>query len=92
MARRPFQTAEALIVVSSDGYFDVFPTSRLANAKPAYRGVVAELGSAMRGPDDRLAVRPDSVVLQAAVATWARNHGAAAVRGEMGLGRQDATA
>jgi hypothetical protein len=92
MARRPFQTAEALIVVSTDGYFDVFPTTRLANARPAYRGVVAELSPALRGLDEKLSVRPDSVALQAAVATWSRSHGDAAVRGEMGLGRQDATA
>ncbi|MGZ6267655.1 MAG: hypothetical protein ACXWNR_03725 [Candidatus Limnocylindrales bacterium] len=88
MARRPFRTADALIVVSSEGYFDVFPpATRRPNDKPAYRGVVAELGSAMRGFDDKLSVRPDSVALDADVSVWSRNHGAAAVRGELGLGR-----
>ena len=88
MARRPFHTADALIVVSSDGYFDVFPpAARASNDKTAYRGVVAELGTAMRGMDDRLAVRPDSVALEAAVAVWSRTNGAAAVRGDLGLGR-----
>ena len=88
MARRPFRTADALIVVSSDGYFDVFPpTGRKPNVRPAYRGVIAELGPTLRGQDDRLSVRPDSVLLDAAVSVWSRSHGAAAVRGDMGLGR-----
>ncbi len=90
MARRSFRTADALIVVSTDGYFDVFPPiNRSPNDKPNYRGVLAELGSSVRGSDDRLSVRPESVVLDVAVSTWSRNHGAAAVRGEMGYGRND---
>ncbi len=93
MARRPFHTADALIVVSSDGYFDVFPPEgRRPNDKPVYRGVVAELGSTLRGFDDRLSVRPDSVALDAAVSVWSRSHGAAAVRGDLGLGRNGTTA
>jgi hypothetical protein len=88
VARRPFLTADALIVVSSDGYFDVFPpAARRPNDKPTYRGVVSELGPTMRGLDDKLSVRPDSVALDAAVSVWSRSHGAAAVRGELGLGR-----
>jgi hypothetical protein len=54
---------------------------------PAYRGVLAELGSGIRGGDDRLAVRPGSVALADAITTWSTAHGAAAVRGEMGRGR-----
>jgi hypothetical protein len=93
VSRRSFRTTDALIVVSTDGYFDVFPPiDRSANDKPNYRGVLAELGSTVRGPDDRLSVRPESVVLDAAVATWSRNHGAAAVRGDMGVGRNDSKA
>ncbi len=88
MSRRSFRTADALIVVSTDGYFDVFPpVDRSPNDKPNYRGVLAELGPTVRGTDDRLSVRPESVALAAAVSSWARNHGAAAVRGEMGFGR-----
>ena len=88
MTRKSFRTADALIVVSTDGYFDVFPPiDRTENDKPTYRGVLAELGPTVRGQDDRLSVRPASPVLDAAVATWSRNHGAAAVRGEMGFGR-----
>jgi hypothetical protein len=88
VARRPFRTADALIVVSSEGYFDVFPpVNRRPNDKPAYRGVVAELGATLRGYDDKLSVRPDSVALDAAVSVWSRSHGAAAVRGDLGLGR-----
>ena len=61
MARTSFSAPEAHIVVSTDGYFDVYPTSARTNGdKPAYRGVVAELGHDMRGADDRLGVRPDS--------------------------------
>jgi hypothetical protein len=90
MARRPFLTPEALIVVSSDGYFDVFPVARVANARPSYRGVVAELGPTLRGSDDRLGVRPDSVVLDAAVSVWSRDHGSAALRGDLGPGRTQA--
>jgi hypothetical protein len=88
VARRSFRTADALIVVSTDGYFDVFPpVDRSPNDKPNYRGVLAELGSAIRGSDDRLAVRPESAVLAAAVASWSRDHGAQAVRGGLGFGR-----
>lgn len=90
VARRPFATPEALIVVSSDGYFDVFPpVDRTRNDKPKYRGVIAELGPTVRSQDDRLSVRPDSVVLDAAVTMWSSNHGLAAVRGELGFGRND---
>ena len=92
MARRPFATADALIVVSTDGYFDVFPIApRRPNATPVYRGVLAELGSTVRGADDRLSVRPDSAALAAAVSDWSARHGAAAVRGEMGAGRSGAS-
>ena len=92
VARRPFPTADALIVVSTDGYFDVFaPGTRKPNSKPAYRGALAELGSSVRGLDDRLSVRPDSVALLAAVSVWSRSHGAAAVKGEMGHGRNGDT-
>ena len=90
MARRPFRTADALIVVCSDGYFDVFPPgNRAPNDKPRYRGVLAELGPTVRGEHDRLSVRPTSPILDAAVSTWSANHGAAAVRGELGWGRND---
>jgi hypothetical protein len=88
VARRSFATADALIVVSTDGYFDVYPpTERPANDKPKYRGALAELGPTVRGSDDRLSVRPESAALDAAVSVWSRSHGAAAVRGDMGGGR-----
>jgi hypothetical protein len=90
VTRKSFRTADALIVVSTDGYFDVFPPiDRSLNDKPNYRGVLAELGPTVRGQDDRLSVRPESPALDAAVSTWSRSHGAAAVRGEMGFGRND---
>jgi len=88
MARTPFSPPEANVVVSSDGYFDVYPpTERSGGDRPAYRGRLAELGPGMRGPDDRLAVRPGSAVLADAVTAWSAVHGAAAVRGELGGGR-----
>src|ERR1700694_1777078 len=88
MARTTFSPSEANIVVSSDGYFDVYPSSARSNGdKPTYRGVLAELGAGIRGADDRLAVRPGAVALANAVAAWAAVHGAAAVRGELGRGR-----
>jgi hypothetical protein len=91
VARRSFTTPDALIVVSSDGYFDVFrPDHRRPNDKPAYRGVLAELGPTVRGQNDRLSVRPDSPILETAVSVWAAHHGAAAVNGELGLGRNGA--
>ena len=93
MARRSFRTADALIVVSTDGYFDVYPPiDRSSNDKPKYRGVLAELGPTVRGSDDRLSVRPESVALDAAVSAWSSNHGAAAVRGDLGSGRNGRTA
>ncbi len=88
LARTPFSPPEANIVVSSDGYFDVYPsTTRTNGDKPAYRGRLAELGSGIRGVDDRLAVRPGSVALTDAVHAWSAVNGAAAVRGELGRGR-----
>ncbi len=88
MARTSFSAPEAHIVVSTDGYFDVYPTSARTNGdKPAYRGVVAELGQGMRGVDDRLGVRPDSLALADAVTAWAAVNGAAALGGTLGGGR-----
>jgi hypothetical protein len=88
MARTSFSAPEAHIVVSTDGYFDVYPTSARTNGdKPSYRGVVAELGQGMRGADDRLGVRPDSVALADAVTAWSAVHGAQALAGSLGRGR-----
>jgi hypothetical protein len=88
MARTPFSSPDASVVVCSDGYFDVYPsTPRTDGDKPAYRGVLAELGAGIRGADDRLAVRPGSIALADAVTAWSAVHGAAAVRGDMGRGR-----
>ena len=43
MARTSFSAREAHIVVSTDGYFDVYPASARSNGdKPAYRGRIAE--------------------------------------------------
>ena len=88
MARTPFSRPDSNIVVSSDGYFDVYPSTTRSNGdKPAYRGQLAELGSGIRGGDDRLAVRPGSVALADAITAWSAVHGASAVRGELGRGR-----
>lgn len=88
MARTRFSSPDTNIVVCSDGYFDVYPpVGRSDGDKPAYRGVLAELGAGIRGADDRLAVRPGSVALAEAVTAWSAVHGAAAVRGDMGRGR-----
>ncbi len=92
VARTSFSSPASNIVVSSDGYFDVYPpVSRSGGHKPAYRGELAELGAGIRGTDARLAVRPDSVALADAVEAWSAVHGSAAVRGELGRGR-DGTA
>jgi hypothetical protein len=92
VARVSFSSPASHIVVSSEGYFDVYPpVTRSQGDRPAYRGELAELGSGIRGLDDRLAVRPDSPMLAAAVSTWSAVHGGAAVRGELGGGR-DGTA
>ena len=88
MGRTAFSSPEANIVVSTDGYFDVYPSSdRSDGDKPAYRGRLAELGAGIRGGDDRLAVRPGSVALAEAVTAWSAVNGRAAVRGELGGGR-----
>lgn len=93
MARTPFTAPEAHIVVCSDGYFDVYPSSaRTDGDKPVYRGQLAELGQGIRGADDRLAVRPGSAALAEAVTAWAAVHGAAALGGELGAGRNGKTA
>lgn len=88
MARTPFSSPDADIVVCSDGYFDVYsPAVRSNGDRPAYRGQLSELGAGIRGIDDRLAVRPDSAALAEAVTAWSAVHGAPAVRGELGHGR-----
>jgi hypothetical protein len=88
MSRTAFSPPEASIVVSTDGYFDVYPpTDRSNGDKPAYRGRIAELGTGIRGANDRLAVRPGSVALADAVSAWSAAHGAAALRGDLGHGR-----
>jgi hypothetical protein len=88
LARTPFSPPEANIVVCSDGYFDVYPSATRSDGdKPAYRGALAELGSGIRGADDRLAIRPGSIQLNDAVNAWSALNGAAAVRGELGRGR-----
>jgi hypothetical protein len=88
MARTPFASPEAQIIVSTDGYFDVYPpTGRAASDRPAYRGRLAELGPGIRGADDRLAVRPDSAVLARAVGEWSTLYGTSAVSGTLGRGR-----
>ncbi len=88
MARTSFSSPASHIVVSTEGYFDVYPPiERSQGDKPAYRGGLAELGAGIRGIDDRLAVRPDSPALATAVAAWSAAHGAAAVRGDLGGGR-----
>ncbi len=91
MSRTPFSPPESNIVVSTDGYFDVYPPfARTDSDRPSYRGRIAELGTGIRGLDDRLAVRPSSTVLREAVIAWSSAHGAAAVRGDLGGGRDAA--
>lgn len=88
MSRTSFTSPATTIVVSTNGYFDVYPpTGRTDGDKPAYRGRVAELGAGMRGVDDRLGVRPDSMSLATAVMAWSDVHGSAALAGGMGAGR-----
>ena len=88
MSRRSFPSSETTIVVSPDGYFDVYPpVARTNSDKPAYRGRLHELGAGIRGADDRLAVRPDSAALAEAVTLWSSINGAAALMGGMGSGR-----
>lgn len=88
MARTRFTQPDAHIVVSTDGYFDVYPSSARADSdKPAYRGRIAELGQSIRGIGDRLGVRPGSAALADAVRSWSVANGAAAVRGDLGRGR-----
>jgi len=87
MARTKFTTPEALIVISTDGYFDVYPSGRLpANVTPAYRGTIDLLDRDVR-MGNKLTVRPDSIALRVAVASWSSEHGSAAVRGDLGRGR-----
>jgi hypothetical protein len=88
VARTSFSSPAANVVVCSDGYFDVYPPiGRSGGERPAYRGELNELGAGIRGTDLRLAVRPDSAALALAVEAWSAVHGGAAVRGELGRGR-----
>ena len=88
MSRKSFPLSETTIVVSTDGYFDVYPpVPRTDGDKPAYRGRLNELGAGIRGADDRLAVRPSSTALAEAVILWSATNGAAALNGGMGRGR-----
>jgi len=88
VSRKSFPTAETTIVVSTDGYFDVYPPVIRTNGdKPAYRGRVAELGTGFRALDETLAVRPSSPALAEAVTIWSAVNGASALDGGMGGGR-----
>jgi hypothetical protein len=88
VTRRSFASPETTIVVSSDGYFDVYPPIARTNGdRPAYRGRLNELGTGIRGVDGRLAVRPSSSMLAEAVTLWSAANGAAAVGGDIGRGR-----
>ncbi len=92
MARTLFTTAEALVIVSSDGYFDVFASSdRKPNERPAYRGTIAELGPTVRGRDGGLSVRPSSAILRDAVTAWSTLKAKDALRGALGGGRDAAS-
>ena len=88
MSRTGFSLPELSIVVSTDGYFDVYAAGPRSNSdRPAYRGGLSELGAGIRGTDDRLAIRPSSTALAAAVEAWSTLYGAEAVRGALGKGR-----
>ena len=88
MSRRSFPLPESTIVVSTEGYFDVYPPiARTDSDKPAYRGRLNELGAGIRGVDGRLAVRPSSTALADAVTAWSAVNGAEAVGGSIGRGR-----
>ena len=88
MTRRSFPMAETTIVVSTDGYFDVYPPIARTNGdRPAYRGRVVELGGGFRALDETLAVRPTSPMLAEAVVLWSAVNGEAALSGAMGPGR-----
>jgi hypothetical protein len=88
MSRKSFPLSETTIVVSTDGYFDVYPpVARTDGDKPAYRGRLHELGAGIRGTDDRLAVRPDSTALAQAVTLWSSVNSAAALDGTLGRHR-----
>ena len=88
MSRKSFPLSETTIVVSTDGYFDVYPpVPRTDGDKPAYRGRLNELGAGIRGADDRLAVRPSSTALAEAVILWSSVNGKSALKGKMGGGR-----
>ena len=88
MSRTSFPLPESTIVVSTEGYFDVYPPiARAESDRPAYRGRLNELGAGIRGVDGRLAVRPSSTALADAVTTWSVVNGAEAVGGSIGRGR-----
>ena len=88
MSRTSFASPETTIIVSTDGYFDVYaPVGRTDGDRPAYRGRLLELGVGIQGANERLAVRPSSAVLADAVASWSAINGQAAVGGTMGRGR-----
>ena len=88
MARTKFATLEAMIVISTAGYFDVYPSGdRVANVEA--RLSRDHRPARPRRPDRQPARRfgPNSIALRVAVASWSSEHGAAAVRGELGAGR-----
>ena len=93
MSRKPFITSWAHIVVSTDGYFDVYPSpDRAGGDRPLYRGEIAELGTTVGGHDGRLLVRPNSQALANAVMAWAQANGEKALAGDLGAGRDGSEA
>jgi hypothetical protein len=90
--RYPHLTPEAHIVVSTQGYFDVFAAAdHPAHERPAYRGEIAELGRAVTA-GEKLTVSPRSAAMAEALTAWSARHGADAVAGRMGKGRQETEA
>lgn len=88
MARSKFNTAQAHIVVDTAGFFDVFASAdRPSEQRPAYRGELADLGHGVVA-GTRLAMPPSSDRLAAVVTAWSELHGADALAGKMGRGRQ----
>ena len=93
MARTSFTAPEARIVVSSDGYFDVYPsTARTTATSPPIAASWPSSAQGSAAPMTGWPSAPDSVALADAVTAWAAVNGASALSGELGGGRDGSEA
>lgn len=91
MARHTFHTPEAVVVVSTHAFFDVYPCETTSyerrSAQPVFRASVERMGGGIRlstTGDDSFNMNLDDPRLEMAVRIWSRRYAARALAGDLG--------